>query len=419
MGAFGGFSRFGGLFVSVGLFYLPGSQHVVAVFFGPGTVDAMTVVDGLSEAPALTPVQTRTFDELLSVGADRPTTPPGLVAELRDLIITGTTDALSRWTEDSLWLSKSKLTTVLRCEGQLAAEAPAARTFSLHPATAAGIVSHRAIQIAHTHPHRPVADYVNASVRASQEESRFADWWRDAGLGPQSDLITSAVGKVTHFLDSWPPLDPRWSPRFEDSFQVRLGRLTLSARADLVLGRPRADGRQTMLICDLKTGSLAEHHNFEAAFYALVATLRNGCAPFRSTVFSLTSGDWSDPDVDGELLRTTAQTVVAGVAQICEVLGNRRAAELSAGRHCAWCPAKLSCPAYAESQAEPGAASAPPVPVAAPVSLAAPPSTSPVVEPLLELSVPSPAEPSDVSALAAPSVPVDSSGTDGNIFELD
>ena len=54
MSAFWGFGRFGGLSVSAVLFRLPDSQYMVAVLFGPGTVDAMTVVDGLSTAPALT-----------------------------------------------------------------------------------------------------------------------------------------------------------------------------------------------------------------------------------------------------------------------------------------------------------------------------------------------------------------------------
>ena len=113
----------------------------------------------------------------------------------------------------------------------------------------------------------------------------------------------------------------------------------------LIIGRPRPDGRQTMLICDLKTGALHEHHDLEAGFYALVSTLRHGVAPFRSVIYSLAAGDWSDPQMDANRLIDVAHRCVAAVNATIDIMLEARTPELSPGRHCAWCPAKDTCPA--------------------------------------------------------------------------
>lgn len=297
----------------------------------------------------MTPSQIHTFNDLLAVGGERPTAPTGLAEDLHAHILAGTAVALESWTENRLWLSKHQLFTALRCEGQLAAEASEPRTGGMHAATAIGIISHRAIQIAHTHHGRPVAEYVRYALAGAAGDEGFAEFWRTADPGTQSDLLMQMVSKVTSFLDSWPPLDESWTPRFEESIQAKVGALTLSCRADLVLGRPRPDGKQTMFLADLKSGGIHDHHVDEGRFYALVATLRHGCPPFRSTVYSLASGDFTDPDVTAEALFTVADQVIDGVQRIVAVLTDQREAELTAGEYCRWCPAKATCPAAAEA----------------------------------------------------------------------
>ena len=167
----------------------------------------------------------------------------------------------------------------------------------------------------------------------------------------RSDLTGQMVSKTTSFLDSFPPLDQQWTPRFEESIQAKLGKVVLGARPDFMLGRPRSDLRQTMFLADMKTGALNDGHFDEAMYYALVATLRFGVAPFRSVVYSLASGEWSEPDVTAALLWHAAQRVVSAVETLTDVLTDRRPALLSAGRWCTWCPAKDTCPAFAQEQA--------------------------------------------------------------------
>jgi hypothetical protein len=301
---------------------------------------------GFSGSELLTPTQRHTFDSLLAVGADRPTARTGLADELAQHIVEGTAAALETWTEPSMWFGKSQLTTAVRCEGAIAAERQEAPGRSkLHPATAAGIVTHRAIQIAHTHPGRTPAATVAEAILASLDEASFAQWWEDASVGVQSDLTTASISRLIAFLDSWPPLDDRWAWRFEESMQARIGRLTLGTRVDLVLGRPRADGRQTMLLCDMKTSGISEHHDLEAGFYALVCTLRHGVAPWRSCVYSLSGAEWSDPDITAERLMGVADAVIAGVNSTVAVLTETREPVLTGGSWCRWCPAAQTCPA--------------------------------------------------------------------------
>jgi hypothetical protein len=309
---------------------------------------------------AFTPSQRKTFDSLLEIGGDRPVAPEGLVGELERMLVEGTADALSRWTEKTLWMGKSHISTVRNCEGLTLAEASQVRTRGLHSATAIGIVAHRAIQIAHTHPNLPVGSYVDSAIAGSMSEGDFTTFWETSDVSAQSDLITAAVSKVASFLDSWPPLAPAWTPRFEESVQARLGKLVLSARVDLTVGRPRTGGRQTMMLVDLKSSGISDHHEDEASFYALVSALRHGVPPWRSFVYSLASGDYTDPDVTPSRLLATADMVIDAANRYVAVLTDERPPVLTGGTFCRWCPVSGECPS-----SEAGMARATPVAITA------------------------------------------------------
>lgn len=290
----------------------------------------------------LTPAQEHTFTELLGIGGERPVTPPGLVDELTAIIHDGTAAAMGHWTEGRLWISKSGLFSALRCESAYLAEREVVSSV-MHPATCVGIVSHRAIQIAHTHPRLSPYEAVEAGLEGALGEDGFGRFWTEASIGVQSDLLMQMTSRVTLFLDSWPRLSAAWSPRFEESIQAKVGGVTLAARPDLVLGRPRANGQQTMLLCDLKSGSIQDHHFDEAQFYALVSALRFGVAPYRSMIYSLASGTYTEPDVTPDTLRSAAQRVTAGVNSIVDVMTERRAPTTSGGSQCRWCPLRATC----------------------------------------------------------------------------
>lgn len=316
-----------------------------------------------SSQHGLTAAQREVFDHLLAVGATRPLSAPALASELAATLQTGCASALERWPEGRLWFAKSQISSLLRCEGSIPAYA-ASRAESYSGAVAVGVVSHRAIQISHTHRHLTPAAAVDAAIEASRDDEKFSNWWDDQSAGLQSDLLCQMISRTVGFLDAFPPLPANWVPRFEESIQAKLGGLVLSARPDLVLGRPRPDMRQTMFLCDFKSGSLNDGHLFEARYYALVATLRFGVPPFRSTVFSLASGEWTEPDIDADMLRLTAETVVAAVNSYVDVMLERREPTYTPDRWCTWCPARNTCAARAAHEASESAAKS--VPLASP-----------------------------------------------------
>jgi hypothetical protein len=94
----------------------------------------------------------------------------------------------------------------------------------------------------------------------------------------------------------------------------------------------------------MKSTDLRDYHHEEAMFYALIATLRYGCPPFRSCVLSLSSMEWTEPDVTRDLMFAAADRVIEGVTKIVDVLTEARGASLIPGRHCGWCPGKDTCP---------------------------------------------------------------------------
>lgn len=306
---------------------------------------------GWEQSPAWTASQTRVFDELLSIGTRRPVCPPGIAEQLRDRLAAAVSDAVALWPESSLWLSKSALFSVEQCEGSYLASRQNPGGAHVSSAIVVGQVSHRGIQLSYTHPGRSPEWYARSALASCCTDAATATWWEQASPGTQSDIIVQAISRVTTFLDSWPPLQPEWVPRFEEPMSVRIGKVTVSGRPDVVLGRPRGDGTQTMLITDVKSSALREDHTREGQLYALLSTLRHGVPPFRSCVYSLSSGEWTEPDVDVAVLTETADWLAARIVSIVDVLTESRPPLLTPESWCRFCPVVASCTAAVEAAA--------------------------------------------------------------------
>lgn len=286
----------------------------------------------------MTPRQQDVFDTILQIGVPRPHAPAGVVDRVRDGLTDALVPTLRRWDGSSLWVSKSMLTTVLRCEAGFLADRLAGPAAGKHPSAAAGDLAHRAIQLAYTHPGQPVSSYVSAAaVACRRDDPAFATLWDACDIARQSDLLMTATSRVTALLDSWPALQASWEPRFEEPIQAKVAGVTLSARVDLVLGRPRPSGQQSMLVVDWKSGALREHHEFEASFHALVTTLSYGVPPFRSVVYSLTSGEHIGPQIEESLLMSAVDTTARAVTAMVDLLTSRRSPATTCGL--AWCSA--------------------------------------------------------------------------------
>lgn len=292
---------------------------------------------------ALNPKQLSVLNNLLALGGDRPVMRESLVSELKEKLLDGTSESVISWSEKSLYMTKSQVQASLSCETKFKNQSQVLST-GLNASAAVGIISHKAIQLFYTHPNRNLSEHVRTAMDAARSDEKFNDWFNECGIGVQSDVMMQATSKVANFIDDWPALQERWNPRFEESLSAKIGRLTLSARTDLIIGRPRSDLKQTIFICDLKSGNLHDDHEDEAMFYALVATLRHEVAPWRSLVYSLSSGDYTEPDVTEEKLFKAADRVISAVKSTVDVLMEKREPLLTPGDHCSYCPLVKTCP---------------------------------------------------------------------------
>ena len=298
----------------------------------------------------LTPTQQRALAELLGAGQARPTFDPDLGPALRTELEQGLAPVLVRCASDRpLSVSKAALGQLHRCEGLWLAEQ--AQGFSWSARTARGTVAHKAVELAVLLSEHPAPlDLVDLAIERLIDGGGDwgpGEWLLDAPAAEVAELRGAAADWVTKFQDTFPPLQRVWRPRLESSLAVDLcgGAVVLRGKVDLALGK--ADGSVArVLIIDFKTGPLVRQHVDDLRFYALLETLRVGVPPFRLATFCLDSGTWYAEDVDEDLLAVAVRRTVAGTAKLVELRHAEapRAALLTPGTACRWCPAADNCP---------------------------------------------------------------------------
>ena len=297
-------------------------------------------------AAAATPAQEATFTDLLAVGGPRPYASPGLVEDLQQLLVDGIRDPLQRWTEKTAVAEQGAVSSVLALRGPLPlADKEKPRRFGDDRAD--GRRRRRAPgHPAGPHPPGPPGRATTSSAVASLRgaEEQFEGSWPPSDMATQSDVLMRATSRVTAFLDSWPPLQPTWTPRFEEPIQAKAGRLTLSGRVTCCSagrGRPAADHADRRLEVRQRCATTTTTRRCSTRWCARCAT---GCPPYRSTVYSLASGTFTDPDVTAERLRDAAPRVVAGVDAIVDVLTEQPRLQVLCGQRGALLPPRTASP---------------------------------------------------------------------------
>src|SRR3954454_18683995 len=240
-----------------------------------------------ADSPSLNPAQQAIFDALKAAPGDRPVfgaeLGPSLRAQIEDglepLVVMLDTIGVER-----LGVSKHKVRSIHGCEVRFLAEDELGFDGWTVP-RARGTVAHRAIEVSMHMRGEPVpaalVDHALASL-TDVENNGMADWLQTITELERADLRGAAIDQVCAFLETWPPLDPRWRPRSES--KVRLDpldeRITLQGKVDLTLGV--ADGnRAGKVLIDLKTGGFSPVHLDDLRFYALVETIKVGVPPRR------------------------------------------------------------------------------------------------------------------------------------------
>ncbi len=290
--------------------------------------------------PELSPLQHKTLG-LLRRSADPVVFDTAFIASLRADIDEAFDGFRERLGDESVFLSKHRVTSVLGCEVQHLHD----DEFSWSPAVAGGQVAHRAIQLMVNWRGDPVpADVIDeALARLADADSSIGEWIEGLSEADLADLRGFAVDKLIKFQECFPPLDRRSAPTVESSVRWPLdGAIVLSGKVDLTLGRP-AGAESRKVIIDLKTGWVSPKHREDLRFYALVETLSTQIPPRKIASFYLDAGEPVVEDVTERTLLTASRRMLDAVNAEIELRVEHREPVKRPGVSCRWCPLQHDC----------------------------------------------------------------------------
>jgi hypothetical protein len=293
-----------------------------------------------TEPAGLSPLQQKTLG-LLRRGGAPVVFDTAFIASLRADIEEAFEHFHDRLGDESIFISKHRLTSVLGCEVQHLLD----DEFVWSPAVAGGQVAHRAIQLMINWRGDPVpADVVDEAVaRLADDDSSLGEWIAGLSEADAADLRGFAVDKLIKFQECFPPLDRRAAPTVESGVRWPVdGPIVLSGKVDLTLGRP-AGAESRKVIIDLKTGWVSPKHREDLRFYALVETLRTQVPPRKLASFYLDAGEPVVEDVDERVLRTASRRMLDAVDAEIGLRVEGREPVKRPGVSCRWCPLTDEC----------------------------------------------------------------------------
>ncbi len=239
-----------------------------------------------------------------------------------------------------MWIGKRDLALINGCETHYVAEQ--ANDFNWTPASARGVVAHKAIELAlNWRGDVAPAEMVDeALARLGESAKGVSTYINRLTEGERAELRGFATDRATKFMECFPPLKAKWRPVTESSVVVELldGHLKLGGKTDLTLGEI---GQK--VIIDLKSGGSASTHREDLRFYALLETIRSGRPPRKVATYYLDSARAHAEDVSEGMLQSALRRTIDGVMRIIEL--DRRADQPTKrpAVHCRWCPLLDSC----------------------------------------------------------------------------
>ncbi len=299
--------------------------------------------------PALTPVQRRTLDALRRPDEDvvfDAETIEGLIADA----VASLDELGRRLGGEQLVVTKHALDAVLGCEARFLAPDP----FAWSPANAMGTVTHKAVQLWLNWRGEPAPrDVIDEALsRLADERSSIGDYVAALGSGEEAELRSRCVELLTKFIEGFPPLDMRAHPVTETAIRFPVdGAIVLTAKVDLVVGRPHASAARRVII-DWKSGRIVDRHRQDLRFYALVETLCRGIPPRLLVSYSLDGCTPVVEPVSPVLLRSTLLRTLDAVRLMIDLRVTDREPTRTPGVMCRWCQLLPACPPGQASLAE-------------------------------------------------------------------
>ncbi len=187
----------------------------------------------------------------------------------------------------------------------------------------------------------PIHDALEAAA-ADGDRSLATDW---AALPPSDQAeVGETVRAIAAALSSrWPPLPPNAFVRLQETIRAELagGRVVLSGRVDLMVGRPTARHVGTTMV-DVKGGRWRFQDSFDAGWYALIETLRHGVPPFQTGTYYLQDGALDLVVVSDDLLAQWTSRAVDAAERLTQLAAGR-GPTTTPNPLCPWCPALPGC----------------------------------------------------------------------------
>ena len=216
-------------------------------------------------------------------------------------------------------VTKDRLTRILACEAHQVADGFGDRPFSL--ALACGslidVLFRQLVTVGSIGD--PMEDGL-AGLAVDDHQSDLRSWVE--GLdGPEREELRAEVERQADGLRRrWPALDPAWLPRTQESLRVQYagGAVELTARVDLVIGRPARDEGSVALV-EVKSGSRRVEHRADLHLYALLEALRSPAPPFVVATYYSRTGELDVDPVTDELLVAAARRTAAGARRLVDL----------------------------------------------------------------------------------------------------
>jgi len=297
----------------------------------------------MESTPEFNPAQLEVLELLGASRDERPNFDAVLRHELHKVLDDGLALFVDRVGDDQTWVSKHLLGQVLSCEKKYVADA--SEQFEWTVPIARGSVAHKAIELSIHRKGRPspleLVDDAIASL--SEGVDGLADFLQTCGENSIAELRAEANDRVTKFMESFPPLMPRWWPVTESRLRLEIhDRFIFSGKVDLSLGK--ADGTTAgKVLIDLKTGGSSLLHREDLRFYALLETIRIGTPPRLLASYYLDQGKLHSEVVTEGVLHAAARRVIEGVRRIIELREGEREPATAPGAHCGWCSVLKDC----------------------------------------------------------------------------
>jgi hypothetical protein len=298
--------------------------------------------DASAAAPGWRPLAgAALLDRLRVTGRARPPADPTTAVDLRTFLERGLDGSVGRAVDPAPVsgpvdvVTKDRLTRALSCPAHRSAGGFGDRLFT-QPLACGALVDVLFRQLV------TVGSIGDAMVDAmdglalDERQAPLVAWIRELPRTERAELRAEVDRQADGLRRRWPALDPSWFPRTQEVLRAPLvdGRIELSARVDLAVGRP-AEDVASVAVVEVKSGVRRPGHRLDLHFYALIETLRSTVPPFAVATYYSRTGELDVEPVTPELLVGAARRCLAGIRAMGPAAGDHGPS--TADGYCAAC----------------------------------------------------------------------------------